>query len=75
MERITVTIDKRTLLRIKSIVGKRGVSKFIAEAAEEKLGYAALDAWLDEMDAKYGPPPKKLQRAIERDFKKIFGIK
>jgi hypothetical protein len=33
VERITITIDKKTLRMIKAVVGPRGVSKFIATAA------------------------------------------
>ena len=74
VERITITIDNETLSRVKGIVGRRGVSKFIAEAVREKVGRNQLYAWFDEMDAKYGKPSKKLVAAVDRDMRKIFGL-
>jgi hypothetical protein len=73
MERITVTIPKKTLDRIKRIVGPRGVSRFLADAAKTKLAREDLTAWFDEMEARHGKPSPKLVREIDRDMRKIFG--
>ena len=37
MERVTATIDERTLAQIKRVAGPRGVSSFLAAAAKERL--------------------------------------
>jgi hypothetical protein len=73
MERITISIDKKTLDRIKAVAGKRGVSKFLSEAARRHLGQFAWQEFMAERDAKYGKPSRKLRNAIDRDMRKIFG--
>jgi hypothetical protein len=73
MERITVTIPKKTLDGIKRVAGPRGVSKFLTQAANDRLAYTDLLTLLDEYDEKYGKPSPKLVREIDRDMRKIFG--
>jgi hypothetical protein len=75
MERITVTIPKATLAKIKRAAGRRGVSKFLTEAAKAHLARNELQRWFDEMDAKYGKAPASLVRRIDRDGRKIFGMR
>jgi hypothetical protein len=74
MERITISLDKKLLAEVKAIAGPRGVSKFMAEAAQEKLGRSEWKQFLAERAAKYGKPSKKLTAAIDRDMRKIFGL-
>ncbi len=73
-ERITVTIPKATLVKIKRAAGRRGVSKFLAEAAKAHLARHELQRWFDEMDAKHGKAPPSLVREIDRDMRTIFGM-
>jgi hypothetical protein len=73
VERITITIDKETLKKIRAVAGPRGVSKFISQAAQESIGRHALFAWFDEMEAKY-PPDPKVREEIYADMEKIFGL-
>ncbi len=75
MERVTATIDERTLTRIKRVAGPRGVSKFLATAAKERLAKLELLGYLDELDVKFGKPPEKLRREVDRDMRRIFGSK
>ena len=75
MERITVTIPRRTLAQIKRIAGPRGVSNFLAEAAGAKLARQAVMAWLDDMDARHGKASPELVREIDRDMQRLFGIR
>jgi hypothetical protein len=74
MERITVTIPKATLAKIKRAAGPRGVSKFLTEAAKAHLARNELQRWFDDMDARYGKAPASLVRKIDRDMRKIFGM-
>jgi hypothetical protein len=37
VERVTITLDKRTLAAIRRLAGPRGMSRFVAIAAKERL--------------------------------------
>jgi hypothetical protein len=73
VERVTISIDKQTLNWIKQVAGRRGVSKFLAEAARKQLWRARVIKLLDELDEKYGKPTKAEKDAIYADMRKIFG--
>lgn len=78
MEKVTVRLERKTLEQIKRAAGPRGVSRFVKQAAEEKLekvGYAALEEWLREQDRIFGPIPKHIQDRANRKFKQFFRIK
>lgn len=72
MERVTTTIDERTLARIRRAAGPRGVSKFLALAAKERLARLQLLGLLDELDAKHGEPSSAMRAGIDRDMRRIF---
>ena len=71
-ERVTATIDAEIMGRIRRIVGARGVSKFLEEAARDKLANEDLLTLLDELDAKYGKPTKAQVLRIDREMRKFF---
>ena len=73
MERVTATIDERTLAQIKRVAGPRGVSKFLAAAAKERLARLELLGLLDELDAKHGKPSAAVRTGVARDARRIFG--
>jgi hypothetical protein len=72
MERVTATMDEETLSRIRRIAGARGVSRFLAIAARERLARLEMLGLLDELDAKHGAIPPELQAQIDRDARRIF---
>ena len=72
MERITATIDDRTLAQIRRVAGPRGVSKFLALAAQERLARLELLGLLDELDAKFGKPSASVRSDIARDARGVF---
>ena len=71
---MTVTIDKKTLDSIKRIAGPRGVSRFLASAAKEKLGRFEILHVLDELNAKYGGSTPAEKARIDREMRQIFGM-
>ena len=73
MERVTATIDERTLAQIKRVAGPRGVSKFLAAAAKERLARLELLGLLNELDAKHGKPSAAVRGKVARDARRIFG--
>jgi ATP-dependent helicase YprA (DUF1998 family) len=72
MERVTATIDEQTLAGIKRVAGARGVSKFLAEAARERLARLELLGLLDELATKHGRASAEQRAAIDRDAREIF---
>ena len=72
MERVTATIDERTLAQIKRVAGPRGVSKFLAAAAKEHLARLELLGLLDELDTKHGKPNAAVRAEVARDARRIF---
>ena len=72
MERVTATIDQHTLTRIRRLAGPRGVSRFLAVAAQERLARLELLGLLDELDAKHGPSSEAVRAEVARDARRIF---
>jgi hypothetical protein len=72
MERITATMDERTLAQIRRVAGPRGVSSFLATAAKERLARLELLGLLDELDAKHGAPSTAIRAGVARDAGRIF---
>jgi hypothetical protein len=74
MERITTTMDEETLSEIRRIAGKRGVSRFLHEAAKERLASLNTLALLDELDERYGKPSEALRVEVDADMRAFFGM-
>jgi hypothetical protein len=72
MERVTATLDARTLAEIRRVAGRRGVSRFIQVAARERLERLRLLRWIDDLDAEYGPPSEKARAQVEADARRLF---
>jgi hypothetical protein len=72
MERVTTTIDERTLTQIRRVAGRRGVSSFLAVAAQERLARLELLGLLDELDATHGAPSPAIRAEVARDARRIF---
>ena len=75
MERVTATFDQATLRAIRKVAGKRGVSRFLQEAARERLARLEVLALLDGMDAKYGQVPDEVMNEVAADAARIFKSK
>lgn len=62
-EKVTLTLDAKNLQALRKLVGSRSLSKFVdrAVAAElEKARHlAAVDDWLEELEAQHGPIPQE----------------
>jgi hypothetical protein len=74
VERITISIDRETLKRIRHVAGPRGVSKFLVQAANQELDRTDLLSLLDELDDKYGRSTPAERERIYADMRKIFGL-
>lgn len=72
MERVTATIDEKTLAKIRHVAGPRGVSRFLNQAAREHLARLELRALLDELDAKHGSVPPALRAEIAQEARRLF---
>jgi len=72
MKRVTATIDRQTLSRIRRLAGPRGVSGFLAVAARERLARLELLGLLDELDAKHGASSEVVRAEVARDARRLF---
>jgi hypothetical protein len=72
LERVTATLDRETLKKIRRVAGPRGVSSFLDTAARERLARLEVLGLLDELDAVHGEPPKAMRTEIARDARRIF---
>lgn len=55
--KVSITLPAGLLERIRSRVGRRGVSGYVARALEQDERRAALRAWLADQEAEHGPVP------------------
>jgi metal-responsive CopG/Arc/MetJ family transcriptional regulator len=62
----SVSIDEALAAQVERHVGDRGLSRFIARAVEHELERDRLTAYLDELDAEYGPVPEELIAEFDR---------
>jgi hypothetical protein len=72
MERVTATLDKETLAKIRRVAGPRGVSSFLNTAAQERLSRLELREMLRELDLKHGAAPPSVRAEVARDARRIF---
>ena len=71
-ERVTATLDRAMLAKIRRIAGPRGVSSFLDTAARERLARLELLGLLDELDERHGKPSKALRAEVAKDARRIF---
>jgi hypothetical protein len=72
MERVTATLHPQTVKKIRRVAGPRGVSRFLDIAARERLARLELIGFLDDLDARHGPPDLALAAEVDRDARRIF---
>jgi hypothetical protein len=57
-EKVTLTLDAAKLAKLRTLVGARSLSSTVDAAIDAELArrrhFAAVDAWLLELDKKYG---------------------
>lgn len=75
MERVTATFDRETLASIRRVAGRRGVSRFLNEAARERLARLEILGLLDELDQKHGPVPPAVRTEIASKARRLFRSK
>jgi len=56
----SVSVEEELAARVEKHVGTRGLSGFVAQAVEHELEREALNDYLDELDAAYGPMPAEV---------------
>ncbi len=64
--KVSVTLPASLVERIKTRVGARGVSRYVAHALEAEERREALRAWLTEQDVEYGPLPDEAMEQVRR---------
>jgi hypothetical protein len=71
-ERVTATLDAETLAAIRRVAGPLGVSRFLDQAARERLARLELRRMLDDLDATHGAAPAAIRAEVARDAYRIF---
>ncbi len=66
--KISVSLPGALVERIKSKVGSRGVSRYVAEALEHEERLRALRDWLVDQDDQHGPIPDDVMREVRRQW-------
>jgi hypothetical protein len=66
--KVSVTLPASLVERIKTRVGERGVSRYVAQALEAEERREALRAWLTEQDAEYGPLSHDAMEQVRREW-------
>jgi hypothetical protein len=72
MERISATLDKKTLAAIRRVAGRRGVSRFIQIAARERLARLEILALLDDLDERHGSVPQHVKNEVAAHAERLF---
>lgn len=68
VRKVSISLPESLNRRVRQRVGKGSMSRYVAEALEEKLRRDSLDAWLEEMEAKHGPIPQEVHDRVEEDL-------
>jgi post-segregation antitoxin (ccd killing protein) len=66
--KVSVTLPTSLVERIKTRVGARGVSRYVAHALEAEERREALRAWLSQQDAEHGPVPVEAMDEVRRQW-------
>jgi len=72
IEKVSASLDTDVMEEVRAMVGPRGVSAFLNQAAREKLQHDRILALLDELDEKHGPPSPQAQTAAAAAIAKIL---
>ena len=71
-QKVSATLDDEVVEEIRKTVGARGFSRFLSEAARDRLQRMRILALLDEMDAKHGPPHARAKRDAQRRLARVL---
>jgi hypothetical protein len=66
--KVSVTLPASLVERIKTRVGARGVSGYVAHALEAEERREALRAWLSQQDVEHGPVPAEAIDEVRRQW-------
>jgi hypothetical protein len=71
-QKVSATLDDDIVDEIRKTVGPRGFSRFLSEAARDRLQRMRILALLDEMDAKQGPPDARARKLAEKRIARVL---
>lgn len=66
--KVSVSLPAPLVERIKSKVGSRGLSRYVAEALEHEERRQALREWLTDQDSEHGPIPEDVMREVRAQW-------
>lgn len=68
VKKVSVSMPEDLTAAIRERVGAGGFSRYVTEAAAERLRLEMFGEYLDELDAKYGPVPQELLDWAEQQW-------
>jgi len=66
--KVSVSLPAPLVDRIKSKVGSRGLSRYVAEALEHEERRQALRDWLADREDEHGPVPDDVMKEVRRQW-------
>lgn len=66
--KVSVTLPAELLDRVRTRVGARGLSAFVARAVEAEERVAELRSWLDGAEQQHGPIPAEVLDQVRREW-------
>jgi hypothetical protein len=71
VQKVSVSMPEELTAAIRERTGPGGFSRFVSEAAEQRLRTESLGDLLTEMDEVYGPVPQELLDWAERKWREL----
>jgi hypothetical protein len=71
VQKVSVSMPEELSLAIRERTGPGGFSRYIAEAAEDRLKNEQLGEYLDELDRTHGPVPQEILDWAERLWQEL----
>lgn len=70
VEKLSVSVPRSLAGALRKRVGRRGVSKFVAQAVQQALERERLTELLAELDSKVGAVPEQTLSEVRREWLK-----
>lgn len=70
-EKVSLTLDEKTVREARRVAGKRGLSAFVEDALSTKLQHDRLRAWLKDAERTHGPIPQEVREKVRKQWQEV----